>query len=568
MTPSRRAFRILSTASVVALVGCFLAAAPPELKTPAEQNGYAQYTQNAAIGGFLSEADALTRQLSVRVIGRTRDTDEFPAAEIFLAVLSEEGASRPEELNRAKPTILLVASQHGNEQSAKEAALRLIRDIALGEMKPLLKRANVLVIPQANPYGNWANVRANETGLDMNRDHEKLEAAGVEAVHRAFRAWMPEVAIDVHEKGDDYYRVSIGCVSNPNISPVIQDYSRRTILADVDAALRKKGVAFHEYLVTEQMGSTGAAGVEERGAAAPSEEYTRYSTTDLNDGRNSLGIYETFSFIQEGASRHDLETLEARTRWQYEGLRSFLESAAGHGPEILKIVRDLRGGLLEKGKAYDPDDLVYLRSEYARDPRNPTLTLQRYERAGAPVIGVLKVDKKAGEILTARDITRSPQPAGLKVVTDVVRNWFPDVVPTASVPRPLGYVIPAKYPDVVETLLRHGIAVGMFLQDRTVDVEACEVKDIIPAPADYLAPSRITIERKPAAVVVRRGDFYVSCGQEAAKLIPCLLEPESEYGFIRYWKFGLAPKAGDVFAFFRVVKPQRLVLMPYKPWPR
>ncbi|MGA2533642.1 MAG: M14 family zinc carboxypeptidase [Candidatus Aminicenantales bacterium] len=555
----------------IAALGLGLAAAPAALKTPAEEAGYKQYSQNEAIGRFLSEADALARELTVQVVGRTRDVEGFAGQEIFLAVLTEEGAARPQDLDRKKPTLLLTAAQHGNEQSAKEAALRLIRDIGLGEMKPLLKKLNVLIMPQTNPYGNWFDVRRNETGLDMNRDHVKLEAAGVEAIHRVFRAWMPEVTIDVHEKGDDYYKVNVGCVSNANISRLLQDYSRRTVLAEVEAALKKKNITFHEYLVTEEMGSTGAAGVETPGAAAaaPKEEFTRYSTTDLNDGRNSLGIYETLSFIQEGASRHDLETLEARTRDQYYGLRFFMESAAEHGVEILKIVRDLRGKLVDKGAAYAGDDLVHLRMDFARDPKKPTLTLQKYEEpaSGPSVLGVLKVDKKAGETLTGQDIVLRRRMAGPKVVTEVIKNWFPEVTPTLSVVRPLGYIIPAKHADVVETMLRHGIAVGMFIQDKAVEVEAYDVLDIVPAADDYLAPSKIVVEKKAVPTIVRRGDFYVGCGQEAANLIPCLLEPESDFGFIRYRKFGLVPKAGDIFAFYRVVKPQTLLLAPYKPWP-
>ncbi len=151
---------------------------------------------------------------------------------------------------------------------------------------------------------------------------------------------------------------------------------------------------------------------------------------------------------------------------------------------------------------------------------------------------------------------------------EVVRNWFPEVIPTASIPRPLGYVIPAKYSEVVEALLRQGVAVGMFIQDETIEIEASEVKEVVPAPAEYLAHVKIVIERKPIAAAVREGDFYVSCGQAAAEPVPCLLEPESEYGLIRYWKFALVPQAGSVFAFFRVVKPQTLLLVPYKPWPR
>lgn len=173
-------------------------------------------------------------------------------------------------------------------------------------MGRLLDRINVLVIPQTNPYGNYFDVRANESGLDLNRDHVKIESEEVKAVHAVFRAWLPEVTLDVHEKGDDYYRLSIGCVSNANIDLRLQDYSRNRLLASVEKSLAKDGVTFHEYLVTEEMGVNTSAGAALRPEdTSGREEMTRFSTTDLNDGRNSLGIFQTLSFIQEGASRHD-----------------------------------------------------------------------------------------------------------------------------------------------------------------------------------------------------------------------------------------------------------------------
>ncbi len=181
------------------------------------------------------------------------------------------GASGPVVLDPGKPTVLFTAAQHGNEQSAKEAVLRIVRDLAVGELRPLLAKVNVLAMPQTNPYGNFMDVRANELDLDMNRDHVKLEAEGVRAIHRVFRAFRPEVTIDVHEKGDDYYRVSIGCVSNVNIGKDLQDFSRTVILAEVGKALKKKNTAFHEYLVTEDLGvdtSSGAARPGVRGGRA------------------------------------------------------------------------------------------------------------------------------------------------------------------------------------------------------------------------------------------------------------------------------------------------------------
>ena len=538
------------------------------LKTPGEAADYREYTQNEAVAAFLSALDAASDEATVSIVGRSLPTEEYGARDIFLAVVAAKPASGPEGLDRSKPTVLFIGAQHGNEQSAKEAVLWLLRDLALGELKPLLAKVNVLVIPQANPYGNFRDVRTNELGLDMNRDHVKLEAEGVRAIHRVFRAWMPEVTIDVHEKGDDYYRVSIGCVSNANIAGGLQDFSRAVVLAEVEKSLIKRNVTFYEYLVTEALGvdtSSGAARpAEGRGRR---EQMKRFSTTDLNDGRNSLGIFETLSFIQEGASRHDLETLRARTTWQYHGLRAFLESVAGHAPDIVKMVAENRARLLERAVARAAGDLVHLRMTYARDPAVPRLVLKRFERGEAPAVArVLRVDKKAGETVTAADFVPAAGPSGARVVDEAVEHWFPNVEPTLSVPRPRGYIVRGDRHDIVETLLGLGVEVGMFARDVLLDAEVYEVKSVTPSRADYEAPEAIDVEARTAKVPVKRGDFYVSCVQPAANLVPCLLEPQSAYGLVRYWNFKLVPEAGGLFEVLRFAGPADPAVIPYKPW--
>jgi len=537
------------------------------VKTPAEEVNYARYSQYQDVTRFLSRTDELSKELAVRIIGRTRETRDYSSKDIYLCILTEEGADCPQKLDRAKPMFLLIASQHGNEQSAKEAVLWLIRDLAVGELKPLLKKVNFLVIPQANPYGNWFDQRSNEQDLDLNRDHVKLESPEVESIHHVFRTWMPEVTMDVHEKGDDFYRVSIGCVSNVNIHPDLQKFSRDVVLAEVEKKLKKKRITFHEYLITQPMGIDSSAGVRYReDTLGERETMKRFSTTDLNDGRNSLGIYETLSFIQEGASRHDLETLRERTRWQYFGIRFFSESIAQHGEDIVSMVAGLRQGLLERAGVFSEEDVVHLSMEYARDETEPELVIDEFERSESPVRGILRVDKKAGEPLTRADYIPYPYPSGYKVVTEVVKNWFPKVTPTLSVSRPLGYIIPVKCQDVLETLLRHNIAVSMFTRDMILDVEAYQVEEVIPAEYDYLPPQRIEVESKSFQAVIKRGDFYVSCAQAGANLIPCLLEPQSQYGLIRYWMFNLVPEAEDIFLFYRLVEKKELPLIPYKNW--
>lgn len=550
-------------------LGCynFMASQLTKILTPAEEANFLRYTQTAEIESFLSYIDSLSPELNVVLAGRTRPVASFDSRNLYLAIINEEGVASPEKLNRNKPTVFIFASQHGNEQSGKEAALWLIRDLVLGDMKPLLKKLNFLILPQANPYGNWFDVRVNEQNLDLNRDHVKLEAEETTTIHRLFMTWLPEVTLDLHEKGDDYYRVSLGCVSNLNISPELQQFSRQVLFPEINRALEKRRITFFEYLVSQEMGIDTSAGVRYSAQELAGREIMwRYSTTDLNDGRNSLGIFETLSFIQECSSRHDLSTLAERTRWQYYGVRSLAEAIANHADEVLKMVNRLRRVLIEKASVYRPDNVVHLRMSYTQDDKNPTLTVKRFERPESPIRGILKVDKKAGDYLLAHEVEPAPTPSQYKIITEVIKNWFPLVKSELTVSKPIGYIIPAKHADVVETLLRHRIKVEMIIQDRTIEVEAYEVTDIVPSRYDYLPPEKIEVKPTTIQTLVRKGDFYVSCAQLAANLIPCLLEPQSQYGLIRYWSYRLVPEKGNIYAFFRVIKPASLPLVAYRPW--
>jgi hypothetical protein len=539
---------LMCCAFVVAFAG-LAATAPaqsPGPRTPAEESAYSAYTQHARVVGFLESVARAAKEVRLQVVGKTTEAKDFPAADLYLCVLTEEGAGSPQALNRKKPTFLLTASQHGNEQSGKEAALQLIRDVALGDLKPLLKQMNILVMPQTNPYGNFVDKRQNEQGLDLNRDHVKLEGAETRAIHAVFAAWMPELTLDVHEKGDDYYRVSTGCVSNINIHPSIERFSRETLLKEVEAAVVGGGSTWHEYLVTEAMDSRSSAGVVDRrepGQRGPM--MTRYSTTDLNDGRNGPGIYETVSFIQEGASRHDLPTLKDRTAWQYLGIKSLLQSVARHRDEVLRLVTERRAALLAASTTPVAADVVHLRMEYVRDPAQPELTIKRFDRPQG----------QAASAAAAGEPT---------VVTEVIKNWFPKVQSRLSVPRAVGYLVPAAHHDVVETLLQHGIAVQTFTAEALVEAEVYEVTDIVPAKDDYVAPETLTVSKKARRLSAKKGDFYIAGAQPAANLVPSLLEPQSEYGFIRYRAFKLLPEKGSTFAFCRITKAGNLPLSPYR----
>ena len=538
--------RLAVSALVLAatIAGGSVSSAQPPLRTPGEQADFRRYSQHKDVWAFLEAVSAASRRVRVQVVGRTMETKDLPPTDLYLVILTEKGIGTPQDLDRKKPTILVLASQHGNEHSGKEAALALIRDLAVGDLKPLLAQVNVLVMPQTNPYGNFVDRRPNEQGLDLNRDHVKLESPETRAIHAVFSRWRPEVSLDVHEKGDDYYRVNTGCVTNANIAAEIRRFSMDTIFKETEEYVKANGSTWHEYLVTEAMGSQGAAGAPEPADESRRETLTRPSTTDLNDGRNSLGIYETVSFIQEGASRHDIPTLQERTAYQYLGVKALVQSVARHAPEVLRLVNASRAALLKKAQAPAPGDLVHLRMVHARDPKQPEITVQSFERL-------------TGDAAKATGGTP-------KVVTTVVKNWFPAVEPTVSISRPYGYIVPAAHQAVVDTMRAHGIAVHTFSAPAKLEVEQYQVDEIKPASEDYVAPETIAVSKKTVTVTVQPGDYYVSGAQPAANLIPNLLEPQAEFGFIRYRAFNLLPEKGATFPFVRVAKKQALPLAPVK----
>ena len=70
----------------------FSAGAFGSIKTPAEAVNFTVYSQYEEISTFLSRLDYLSPQLVVRVAGRTLPAKNFQAQDLFLCILTAEGA--------------------------------------------------------------------------------------------------------------------------------------------------------------------------------------------------------------------------------------------------------------------------------------------------------------------------------------------------------------------------------------------------------------------------------------------------------------------------------------------
>ncbi len=144
--------------------------------------------------------------------------------------------------------------------------------------------------------------------MDLNRNHLILTEPETIAMHKLFDEYLFEVTMDVHEYypyTEDYLQYGyikyfdeqIGTTTNPNVSERIRNFSNAEYLPFIESYLNERNFTFHNYIP----------------GGPPEINLIRYSTYDINDGRQSLGIQNSFSFIQEGKNGKDsIENIQKR----------------------------------------------------------------------------------------------------------------------------------------------------------------------------------------------------------------------------------------------------------------
>lgn len=452
--------------------------------SPPEKCRYGSVTSYPAMTAYLEELDGKSPVVAVQPIGASSSGRAIPA--IFFSS-GAFGAARD-----TKPVVMVLCQQHGDEPSGKEAALILARTLLEGDA-PLLQRMDLIVIPMANPDGAEAGTRRNGRGRDLNRNHTILTEPEVTAVHEVFRKWMPEVTLDVHEYSalsEEWLESRVmknademlDTTSNLNISGKLRTFGEAVVLPEVGKKVTEDGFTFSRYIV----------GSPARGRRI------RHSTTDINDGRQSFGIYNTLSFILEGRKWVEgSRELERRTKGQLAAIRAFLGVVAGRSAEILSLVREERAQLLEGS---DPDRRAFIQMDYCPDPSRLTFSL--------PI-----VDLQSGL-------------AGIRAMG----NYEPLVKVKKSVAEPLAYLIPGGETAIIDLLKLHHVGMvsswdgrKMLVEEQTILHIASRAEEESELPCFDSSTARRTRR-------LEKGDVLIALDQPGRLLIPLLLELESSWG--------------------------------------
>ena len=155
-----------------------------------------------------------------------------------LVIVSEDRELTPQRAAASGKALVLVQNGiHSGEIDGKDACLMILRDMALGRHRDLLKSINLLIVPiynvdgheRVSPY-NRANqngpvegmgFRTTADGHDLNRDHLKLETPEARAVIGLFNEWQPHLHVDDHvTNGVDHdWVLTYTWVESPQLAP-------------------------------------------------------------------------------------------------------------------------------------------------------------------------------------------------------------------------------------------------------------------------------------------------------------------------------------------------------------
>lgn len=188
------------------------------IQTPFESSGGSAWTTFAEGESFVDDVISLSGRASKLLIGRSFYGHPIHAVAV--------GYPSPPDIRTLSGVPLFVASQHGYEETPREAALSLLRDLAFSANPAdhsRLAECPIVLVPTASPDGTIANSRYNGDGADLNRDHVRLAQPENRALAALLSLIQPGLIYDGHEGSSAAYELS-GFYTSPAAAPLLNDF--------------------------------------------------------------------------------------------------------------------------------------------------------------------------------------------------------------------------------------------------------------------------------------------------------------------------------------------------------
>jgi hypothetical protein len=511
---------ILIAATCASLAGCAGPGSMPDpvlhpapeiaetLVTRPERTGFRETSSYDDVVAYMRRAAALSpRIIHLTTFGTTNEGRQLP-----LAVVGRVADASPQAVRASGKTVVyLQGNIHAGEVEGKESLQVLLRQIAAGGHGALLDSLVLLIAPIYNADGNeridasnrprqhgpvaGMGVRPNAQGLDLNRDHTKLESPEARGLARMLTEYDPHVVIDLHTTNGTYhgYHLTYAPPLHPNTPPEIDRMLRREWLPAVTEAARREDGWLLYYYGNVPSAEDGNANVE-RG----------WYTFDHRPrfGTNYAGLRNRFGLLSEAYS---YLTLEERIRVTSDFVDRSLAWARAHATAIRRAT-----------EAADREDL-----------RGRPLALNARLRREGPVTILMGEVREEANPLTGHMMLRRVD----AVREERMPEWQAfDAGDTERAPAM--YLLPLGMDSIVDRLRMHGVRVdSVFNVPARVEVFRIDSTAVAERAFQGHRERRIHGRWEPQTLQMTPKMMGVPMDQPLARLVFTLLEPRSDDGF-------------------------------------
>jgi len=379
---------------------------PSRPPTPIETLQHARITRSVEMSHYMETLVKVDARASLEIVGHSVKNRPIEAM-VFRTDAPADGR---------RLTMMLIGSVHGAaEPAGGEALLDLARDIVDGDLTPLRRDIDFVLIPNANPDGRDLGRRSNAKGININVDFVAMTQPETAALKHAIERFQPDILLDSHESAV-YKRKTL---ATQNYMTNLWAQFESTNIPAMPAAAREFSYAF---LLPDMIARTQEHGL-------PAQRYIGEITSirqpitnggyTLQNLRNAAGLSGALSFLVETRldPRIDVfptyRNIAERIARQKIVLRAFIQSAHAHRIGVGLHVDNLRTAL-----AAEP---VMMKAEYVLDANHPRVTLP-----------MIRLDTRRTEKLTfpdhrhlvAADLTSMPTHLLITELIEELRPWL------------------------------------------------------------------------------------------------------------------------------------------------
>lgn len=477
--------------------------------TPFEKNNNATATYQEAID-FYKQSARRFPQLELKEYGST--DSGFP---LHLAILSTGRDFDAGSIRKSGKQILMINNAiHPGEPCGVDASMLLLKDyLTKPELQEYLEHTVIVIIPLYNIDGalNRNNTtRANQNGpesygfrgnaknLDLNRDFIKCDTKNAQTFNQLFAEWQPDVFVDNHtSNGADYqYTLTLIATQHNKLDPYLAEYLNNDMLPQLYKNMAATKYEMIPYVYAQNTPDVGIAGFL---------DLPRYSS-------GYAALFNTISFMPE---THMLKPFEDRVA----STRIFMDC-------MIKVMHDDREKIqIARQKAIDN---TKTKIEF---PLNWALDKETYGKIN---FKGYEAKYKTSEVTGLPRLYYDREAPYEKEI-----SFFNNYKTTLHVEKPVAYIIPQAYHEIIQRLKWNNVEVKRLAEDMEIEVELYHIGDFETTEHAYeghYLHSRLEIKKSTQKQLFRKGDLIVYTNQATNRYIVETLEPQAPDAFFS-WNF-------------------------------